>query len=56
MGIVGLRAPSGRPDRRIADALGMRVIANDTYHGDDRRIEGFPLGEVSKSCCAESDV
>ena len=45
----------GRSVGRIADAMGMRVIANDTYQGDPPQYEGFrwaPVEEVLR----ESDV
>ena len=40
MGIVGF-GRIGRQAGKIADAMGMRVIANDTFHGDQPAWEGF---------------
>ncbi|HTS64730.1 MAG TPA: D-2-hydroxyacid dehydrogenase [Candidatus Acidoferrales bacterium] len=40
MGIVGF-GRIGRAAGRIADAMGMQVIANDTYQGDPPAWEGF---------------
>ncbi|HMC62927.1 MAG TPA: NAD(P)-dependent oxidoreductase, partial [Candidatus Solibacter sp.] len=40
MGIIGF-GRIGRQTGRIADAMGMRVIANDTYHGDPPAYEDF---------------
>ena len=54
MGVVGL-GRIGRSVGRIADAMGMRVLANDTYQGDTPAYEGFrwaPLDELLR----ESDV
>ena len=54
IGIVGF-GRIGRRVGRIADAMGMRVIANDTYQGDPPAYEGFrwaPLDELLR----ESDV
>jgi len=54
MGIVGF-GRIGRAAGRIADAMGMRVIANDTYQGDPPDWPGFrfaPLEELLR----ESDV
>jgi len=54
MGVVGF-GRIGRGVGRIADAMGMRVIANDTYQGDPPAYEGFrwaPLDELLR----ESDV
>ena len=48
-------ASAGRP-ARIADAMGMRVIANDTYHGDAPAYAGIPLGRRWRICCANRDV
>lgn len=47
MGIVGF-GRIGRQTGRIADALGMRVIANDTYHGDPPAWPGFRWVEVDE--------
>ncbi len=54
MGIVGF-GRIGRQTGRIADALGMRVIANDTYHGDQPDWPGFRWAEVEE-LLRESDV
>jgi len=54
MGIVGL-GRIGRQTGRIADALGMRVIANDTYHGDEPSYEGFRWASLEE-LLRESDV
>lgn len=54
MGIVGF-GRIGRQTGRIADAMGMRVIANDTYQGNPPDYEAFrwaPLEELLR----ESDV
>jgi glycerate dehydrogenase len=54
IGIVGF-GRIGRRVGRIADAMGMRVIANDTYQGDPPAYEGFrwaPLHDLLR----ESDV
>lgn len=40
MGVVGF-GRIGRATGRIADAMGMRVLANDTYQGDPPAWEGF---------------
>jgi glycerate dehydrogenase len=54
MGIVGF-GRIGRAVGRIADAMGMRVIANDTYHGDAPDYEGFRWVELEE-LLSESDV
>jgi glycerate dehydrogenase len=54
MGIVGF-GRIGRQTGRIADALGMRVIANDTYHGDEPSYEGFRWASLEE-LLRESDV
>jgi len=54
LGIIGF-GRIGRRVGRIADAMGMRVIANDTYQGDPPSYEGFrwaPLHDLLR----ESDV
>jgi len=54
MGIVGF-GRIGRQTGRIADAMGMRVIANDTYHGDEPDFPGFRWASVEE-ILRESDV
>ena len=54
MGIVGF-GRIGRQTGRIADAMGMRVIANDTYHGDEPTYPGFRWASVEE-VLRESDV
>jgi glycerate dehydrogenase len=54
MGIVGF-GRIGRQVGRIADAMGMRVIANDTYHGDEPGFPGFRWASVDE-VLRESDV
>ena len=54
MGIVGF-GRIGRQTGRIADALGMRVIANDTYRGDPPDWPGFRWADVDE-LLRESDV
>ena len=54
MGIIGF-GRIGRQTGRIADAMGMRVIANDTYHGDPPAYEGFRWAAV-EHVLRESDV
>ncbi len=54
MGIIGF-GRIGRHVGRIADAMGMRVIANDTYHGDPPGLAGFRWATVEE-LLAESDV
>jgi glycerate dehydrogenase len=54
MGIIGF-GRIGRHVGRIADAMEMRVIANDTYHGDAPSYEGFRWAGVEE-LLAESDV
>ena len=52
MGIIGF-GRIGRQTGRIADAMGMRVIANDTYQGDAPEWEGFrwaPVEDVLREC------
>ena len=53
MGIVGF-GRIGRRVGRIADAMGMRVIANDTYQGDPPAYAGLPLGRRSRNCSAKA--
>ena len=54
MGIVGF-GRIGRHVGRIADAMGMRVIANDTYHGEEPSFPGFRWARVEE-LLAESDA
>ena len=54
MGIVGF-GRIGRQVGRIADAMGMRVIANDTYQGDEPIFPGFRWASVDE-LLRESDV
>jgi glycerate dehydrogenase len=54
MGVIGF-GRIGRHVGRIADAMGMRVIANDTYHGDEPSNAGFRWAGVEE-LLAESDV
>ena len=54
MGIIGF-GRIGRQTGRIADAMGMRVIANDTYHGDEPAWPGFRWASVEE-LLRESDV
>ncbi len=54
MGIVGF-GRIGRQTGRIADAFGMRVIANDTYHGEAPDWPGFRWADVDE-LLRESDV
>jgi glycerate dehydrogenase len=54
MGIVGF-GRIGRQTARIADAMGMRVIANDAHHGDEAPYAGFRWAEF-EDLLRESDV
>jgi len=54
MGIVGF-GRIGRATGRIADALGMRVIAHDTYRGDAPAYDGFRWAELDE-LLRDSDV
>src|ERR1051326_5220607 len=45
MGNVGF-GRIGRQTARIADAMGMKVIANDTFHGDEPDFENFRWGSL----------
>ena len=54
MGIVGF-GRIGRQTGRIADDMGMRVIANDTYQGDEPAFPGFRWASVEE-ILRESDV
>jgi glycerate dehydrogenase len=54
MGIVGF-GRIGRQVGRIADAMGMHVIANDTFHGEEPAWEGFRWASVEE-LLRESDV
>ena len=48
MGVVGF-GRIGRSVGRIADAMGMRVIANDTYQGDAPGLSRLPLGSARRT-------
>jgi glycerate dehydrogenase len=54
MGIIGF-GRIGRSVGRIADAMGMKVIANDTYQGDPPQYAGFRWASVD-DLLRESDV
>jgi glycerate dehydrogenase len=54
MGIVGF-GRIGRHAARIADALGMQVMASDTYHGEEPDYPGFRWGSVEE-VLRESDA
>ncbi|HYW46925.1 MAG TPA: D-2-hydroxyacid dehydrogenase [Bryobacteraceae bacterium] len=54
MGIIGF-GRIGRQTGRIADAMGMRVMAHDTYHGDEPAWPGFRWAAVD-DLLRESDV
>jgi len=54
MGILGF-GRIGRHVARIADALDMRVIASDTYRGEDPRLADFRWGSVEE-VLGESDA
>lgn len=54
MGIIGF-GRIGRATGKIADAMGMRVIANDTYQGDAPAYDGFRWAGVEE-LLRESDV
>jgi glycerate dehydrogenase len=54
MGVIGF-GRIGRSVGRIADAMGMRVIASDTYQGEPPAYEGFRFEPVD-TLLAESDV
>jgi glycerate dehydrogenase len=54
MGVVGF-GRIGRAVGRIADAMGMRVIANDTYQGNPPAYEGFRWTALDE-LLRESDV
>ena len=54
MGVVGF-GRIGRAVGRIADAMGMRVLANDTYTGDPPKYEGFRWASLHH-LLRESDV
>lgn len=54
MGVVGF-GRIGRAVGRIADAMGMRVLANDTYTGDPPAYEGFRWAAFDE-LLRESDV
>jgi glycerate dehydrogenase len=54
MGIIGF-GRIGRQTGKIADAMGMRVLANDTYHGNPPSWDGFAWAGVEE-VLRESDV
>jgi glycerate dehydrogenase len=54
MGVIGF-GRIGRHTGRIADAMGMRVLANDTWHGDEPSYTGFRWATVEE-LLRESDV
>ena len=54
MGVVGF-GRIGRQTAKIADAMGMRVLANDTYQANDPDYEGFRWASIDE-LLAESDV
>ncbi len=54
MGIIGF-GRIGRHTARIADALDMRVMASDTYHGEEPDYPGFRWGSVEE-VLRESDA
>jgi glycerate dehydrogenase len=54
MGVVGF-GRIGRSVGRIADAMGMRVIANDTYQGEPPAYPGFRWAALDE-LLSESDV
>jgi glycerate dehydrogenase len=54
MGVIGF-GRIGRSVGRIADAMGMRVIANDTYQGDPPDYPGFRWAALDE-LLRESDV
>jgi glycerate dehydrogenase len=54
MGIIGF-GRIGRQTGRIADAMGMRVLAADTYRGDPPDWQGFRWGTIEE-VLRESDV
>jgi len=54
MGIIGF-GRIGRHAARIADALDMRVMAYDTYHGEDPGLAGFRWGSIEE-VLRESDA
>lgn len=54
MGVIGF-GRIGRQTAKIADAMGMRVLANDTYQGETPNYEGFRWASIDE-LLAESDV
>ncbi|MBL8212515.1 MAG: D-2-hydroxyacid dehydrogenase [Bryobacterales bacterium] len=54
IGIVGF-GRIGRQTAKIADAMGMRVLAHDTFHGNPPDYEGFRWAELDE-LLAVSDV
>jgi glycerate dehydrogenase len=54
MGVIGF-GRIGRQTAKIADAMGMRVLANDTFEGHPPAFEGFRFASVEE-VLRESDV
>src|SRR5262245_7834794 len=54
MGVVGF-GRIGRQAAAIGNALGMRILANDTYHGAEPAYEGFRWADL-EDLLRESDV
>jgi glycerate dehydrogenase len=54
MGIIGF-GRIGRQTARIADAMGMRILANDTYRGEEPAYDAFRWGSAEE-VLRESDV
>lgn len=54
LGVVGF-GRIGRATAKIGDALGMRILAHDTYHGDAPAYEGFRWAGLDE-LLAESDA
>ncbi len=48
LGVVGF-GRIGRATAKIGDALGMRILAHDTYHGDAPAYEGFQWAGVGRT-------
>ncbi|MBI4903484.1 MAG: D-2-hydroxyacid dehydrogenase [Acidobacteria bacterium] len=54
MGVIGF-GRIGRATAKIGDAMGMRILANDTFTADAPDYEGFRWGSIDE-VLAESDV